>query len=326
MKKDAGGLCISKQKKSDDNGCQVKSDTRTRSRRYTVSAPLPSLKYKNTLTNIEHKSLPTYLKTTKNVVKINNFTYDTGRYIIQDNKKFPILLNISFKKNVLDIQIPYPKDYKKTNLMKKVSILGRIIISVFEDQQDYLYLNLFYLYTQVYSKYATIYEKEAFKGIGKLILCFALQYIMDELNIDIINKNIKLSAEGGIVCNNEIATYPYSIEKIKNYLKKYYSSDPDIMYYVDRKKDDPSSMLYNNDVILRNLYCIIENERKLVKYYAKYGFKIISYDDDDMILLDATTENINSNMHLIIHYKQSDASVKMQAKVKDVINSCGNKI
>ena len=296
----AGGICGSKAK------CQSSSSRSPK--RYTKSDNVLEKK------EVKFASLPTYLSSMPKITKINESTFNTGKFINQNGRKFPILFNIDYREGVLDIDIPVPKEYKKTLLTKKINQFGRIIISV--NETDRLYLNLFYLYPQVYSKIATPYEKEAFKGIGKLILCFAI----NELKFDISDKIIGLSAEGGgLMTENEIGTYPYGIDKVTKYLEKYYKDDPDIMYYID--KDSP---VMNRSKILYRAFAMIEAQRNLIKYYGKYGFKIVTYDENDKkTVLELTAENINKNIHLGIRGETKGyVATKMEAPVKDILAFC----
>lgn len=282
----AGGLCFSKTK--------CPTPMRTPPKRYTVSEE-PKKK-----SSAPFRSLPTHFSSLASIKQIGENIYDTGKFITQDGIKFPIIFDVEHIENKsLDIQINVPKKYKTTPLTKYIRVFGRLIISL-----DESYINIFYIYPQLYSKLATRYEREAFRGIGKLMLCFGANYIKTD--------TVSLSAEGGVTCDNEIAIRPYSFEKIRAHFDKYYKDDPDVMYYIERR-DIPT---------LRKAFCRLEKQKSLVKYYGKYGFKITTYEEDGKkILLDTTDENIYTHTKMGIRF----VATKMEAKLSDILEYCRKK-
>lgn len=284
----AGDICSSKSQK-----CS------SRMRKNTVSADEKNPQ------KPEFQSLPTHFSSMPSIVKVSDTEYDTGRFITQDDKKFPILFKVGFDKNTLDIKIPVPHGYKKTELTTKIKLFGRLVIST-----DELYVNILYIYTQVFARISTRYEKAAFKGIGKILLCFAINYIKTELKLDIDDKSFKLSAQGGLMCDNMIGVYPYPMETVMKYYEKYYIDDFDIMFYVDS----------NNIKVLRKGYCMLENEKKLIKYYASLGFRVYSKDNQ---VLEINEENINKNIELrLYNYENAFVALRMIGKVSDIYKEC----
>lgn len=253
-------------------------------------------------------SLPSHLSSIPSIVKISDTDFNTGRFITQNGKKFPIIFRVAHKDGVLDIKIPVPDGYSKTELTSKLNLFGRLKITT-----NNLYIELLYIYSQVLTRFSTKYEKEAFRGIGKILLCFGIRYIQDELGFDIQDKSFKLSAQGGIMCDNMIGLYPYPADKMIKYYEKYYLKDFDVMFRVD-----------SNDLkVLRKGFCMLENEKKLIKYYGKFGFKICSPTG----LLEITEENVNTNIVLHLYsYDYITVGINMQAKVSDIYKECFRKI
>lgn len=272
-------------------------------RDYTVSDG------KNKNNKLHLRSLPSHLSSMPSIEKISETEYSTGKFIIQGTTKFPIIFKVIHEKDVLDIKIPVPTGYSKTELTNKINLFGRLTISTNE-----LYIQLLYIYSQVLARYATRYEKEAFRGIGKMLLCFGISYMKDELKLDIDDKSFKLSAQGGIMCENMIGIYPYPAEKIINYYERYYIDDFDIMFYVDS----------NNLKVLRKGFCMLENEKKLIKYYGSLGFKIYNHKKG---LLEITEENVNENIDLrLYNLDYMSVAIRMEAKVSDILRECNRKI
>lgn len=282
----AGGPCFSKSK------CSTPA-IKTINKRYTVSEE-PKKKASPTFA-----SLPTRFSSLPSIKQISDTKFDTGKFITQDGIKFPIIFDVELdeKANTLDIEINVPKKYKETLLLKNIPLFGTLVINLKDS-----YVKVFYIFPQVYAKLATRYEKEAFRGIGKMMLCFAMNYIKTD--------TLSLSAEGGaITCNNEIAIYPYSFEKIKSHFDKYYKDDPDVMYYIERR----------DMLILRKTFCRLEKQKNLVKYYGKYGFKIKTFDENDKkVILDVTDENI----YRYTKIGNSFVATKMEAQASDVLKFC----
>ena len=108
------GQCLTKTKNKSE--CSYRSSTYNR---FTQSESIPSNKYSTSISSF--KSLPTNMSSIPSFKQLNINTYSIDKYVIQNNKKFPITLNISLKKNVLDIVIPFPKGYKRTPLFDLIN-------------------------------------------------------------------------------------------------------------------------------------------------------------------------------------------------------------
>lgn len=259
-------------------------------------------------TKASFASLPTYFSSMPSIEKISESEYNTGKFITQNGRKFPIIFKVSYSGEILEVTIPVPAGYSKTELTSKINLFGRLIIT-----PKKLYIQLLYIYSQVLARYSTRYEKEALRGMGKMLLCFAINYIKDELKLDIGDKSFKLSAQGGMMCDNQIGIYPYPMEKMLKYYEKYYLDDFNIMFCVDSK----------NIKALRKGFCMLENERKLIKYYGALGFKIYHPRKG---LLELTEENVNENMEInLYNIDNITVSTRMEAKVTDILEKCSKK-
>lgn len=259
-------------------------------------------------TKASFASLPTHFSSMPSIEKISETEYNTGKFITQNGRKFPIIFKVGYSGEVLDIKIPVPAGYSKTELTSKINLFGKLTIT-----PNKLYIQLLYIYSQVLSRYSTRYEKDALRGMGKMLLCFAINYIKDELKLDIQHESFKLSAQGGIMCDNEIGIYPYPLEKMIKYYEKYYLDDFNIMFRI-----------ISNDVkALRKGFCMLENERKLIKYYGSLGFKIYHPRKG---LLELTEDNVNENMEInLYNIDNIIVSTRMEAKVADILEKCAKK-
>jgi len=61
--------------------------------------------------------------------QINKNIFDRERYIIQNDKKFPILFEVIIEEDEIIIYIPVPDKYNKTSLTNMYDIFGMASIS-----------------------------------------------------------------------------------------------------------------------------------------------------------------------------------------------------
>jgi len=254
---------------------------------------------------------------------MNKNIFDTGEYINQNGKRFPILFEVIIEQDEIIIYIPIPDGYSKTSLTDMYDIFGMASISYTENFG--IYLGELYIYPQLYSKLATDYEKRAFRGIGKRMLCFALEYML--FNIlkykysDIIDKYIYLFAQGGQTCENinEINKI-YTFRELEEYFSKY-TTDRRIKTLIESK----------NKIALQDIMCYINQNKKLAKYYNKFGFRLVHYDDrnkQNQRLLTVIDKNMDQHMYIMLDYKSAKItptiSFQMKAKIIDVLHNCKN--
>jgi hypothetical protein len=191
----------------------------------------------------------------------------------------------------IEMIIPIPQNYDETELSEKGKFA--ILELIYFPLENELHLDNFFVYSQLYFKDARSYEKKAFKGIGKLMLNYAINLLLDEhlkKKSSILDMNITLKAEGGSISKNYPLEYiiPYSKKYINTYIRDKYSNNVNVL--------DMLNTLPIKD--LRYKMCEFEENKKLVNYYNYLGFDKI--------------EDVNG------------ISILMKAKLLKVLHKCNN--
>ena len=224
-----------------------------------------STKKRSTKISIEHaKRMKKIYKYAKNVVfkksKSKNFKQkrsegiETGKFL----GNYPLFMKWSYDdNNSYNFKVYIPKSYKTSYLapsyIKDKKIIAECQIYFLSENE--LYVNDLYVYT-VNNKTASINEKKELKGLGKIMLCKALKFIVELKNINTDNLNISITAHG-----DECP------EKIMNDIKDW--SDIQINEYLNKYKDSDKNL---------DSLCIDIASKTLVEYYISLGFKIYRYN------------------------------------------------
>ena len=170
----------------------------------------------------------------------------------------------------LEIIIPYPKNYPNTLFKRKneTDVIGFLEIN-FEEvtSERYISLDFFYVYSSKsneISKYATKEEIELSKGLGKKMLCYAINLLIDIKIIDAKTTIIKLNAGGGYCSSDEEVDKIlsiFSLEEIDNWI-------------FENVKSSYKSYLSSLSLTQKaKMICKALDNLKLVKYYQEYGLQ-----------------------------------------------------
>ena len=173
-----------------------------------------------------------------------------------------------------------PEGYEETELSEKGKFA--LLELIYFPLENELHLDNFFVYSQLYFKDAKSYEKKAFKGIGKLMLSYAINLLLDEhlkTKSSLLDMNITLKAEGGSISKNYPLEYiiPYSKKYINTYIHNKYSNNVNVL--------DMLNTLPIKD--LRYKMCEFEENKKLVNYYNCLGFDKIEDVNGTSILMKA---------------------------------------
>ena len=109
--------------------------TSTVKHRFTLSAE-PKKKNKT-----HFGSLPSHFSSMPSIVKISDTEYETGKFIVQNDRRFPLRFKVSVKEGVLEVQIPVPDGYKSTELTNKSKVFGRVTITLNELYIYYIFIH-----------------------------------------------------------------------------------------------------------------------------------------------------------------------------------------
>ena len=190
-------------------------------------------------------------------------------------KKFDI------KEGFLNISVPYPENYPMTkfrsiNYREEIAYLKIDFNDV--KSGNYILLDLFFVYSSkfsIMSKYLVKEEIELSKGIGKKMLCYAINLLINNKIIDKMTTIIKLYACGGF------CPYDKEVDEILSILSL---EDIDNWLFENIKTSDINVILkLSVEEKAKNL-CEILNNLKLLKYYEEYGLKQDVVEPEDLDL------------------------------------------
>jgi len=229
-------------------------------------------------------------------MELNNMVY-TGRKLNGHDLMMQFLPARIGEKVILKIVVPIPENYisQLTKYLDKhyVDALAKLQItlnwvdenaSYFKDRKPRLFINAFYVYPQLYKEHSNRNEKEATKGIGKFILCSAIEYAVK--NFDLLSNEVFLEASGGKCDEKEIDRGLTKKDIIYELYEKYTLSLKEI---IDERISGNEKMSLKD---LQHLICAIRNNQNLVKYYKTYGFKsFIPYEGTSVSMV-STIEKI----------------------------------
>jgi len=109
----------------------------------------------------------------------------------------------------------------------------------------------------------------------------------------------------------------YTFRELEEYFSKYKEKDRRIKTLIESK----------NKIALQDIMCYINQNKKLAKYYNRFGFRIVHEEDinkQNQTLLTVTDRNV----FIMLDYKSSRAtptiSYQMKAKIIDVLQNCKN--
>jgi len=207
--------------------------------------------------------------------------------------------NFDTEDGTLEIIIPYPKNYPNTLFKQnnETDVIGFLEINFGEVKTEgFISLDFFYVYSSksnMRSKYATKEEIELSKGLGKKMLCYAINLLIDNKIIDAKTTIIKLNAGGGYCSSDEEVDKIlsiFSLEEIDNWIFENVKSS--YKHYLSTL-----SLTQKAKIICKAL-----DNLKLVKYYQEYG---LQPDAVDRSKLDLTW-------------------IPMSGYINDVLKKCDN--
>jgi hypothetical protein len=172
------------------------------------------------------------------------------------------------EEGVLEIFVPYPENYPLTEFKKHntINIIAYLAINFkYVKTDNYIDLEMFFVYSSKShrrSKYATKEEIELTKGLGKKMLCYAINLLIKDKIIDKMSTMIKLAASGG---------YCQSKEDTDKILSQYTIEDMNIWIFKNIKTPIISDMLLYSKEDKARIICEVFDNMKLVKYYEEYG-------------------------------------------------------
>lgn len=181
-----------------------------------------------------------------------------------------IVENFDIEEGILYLSVPYPKDYPMTtfrlnNYRNKIAYL----LINFENvrTENYIYLELFFVHASKYSilsKYLMKEEIELSKGLGKKMLCYAINLLINNFIIDKNTTMIKLHACGGNCLSDE------DIDKI---LAIFSVEDIDNWLFENIRVSNIITILKSPLREKVKIICEALDNLKLLKYYEEYGLK-----------------------------------------------------
>ena len=128
-----------------------------------------------------------------------------------------------------------------------------------------------------YASLVTQDEKTCCRGFGKELLCFALNYLLDNKYVGLKHK-VTLEAGGG-TCDIVPESQLMSLTEANEFLKAYPK---------DVKEENATTPLER-----RRLACAIKENQKLVHYYTKeYGFKVTDDSRGMGVLMEAPISSV----------------------------------
>jgi hypothetical protein len=254
-----------------------------------------------------------------NMKKINSNIYDTGRILKQNTREFPIILKVrtTYEDDevTIHLDIPIPTGYTETKLTKVITRDKYPSFCLFSITfaSKKASLNYFFVKPQKYLDISTSQEKTAFKGIGRVLLGFSLWYYFTNIRPftrDMFDYKIELSAEGGSLCNVDpiFLDNNLSFKFLKGYIDKNFTKPNGT--YMDNIWNYAEYFQEKHIDLLREFYCKVEHEKRLVKYYKSLGFTIQG------------NKNIYSAFRLYINVETIYIGVYMEAPILTIARKC----
>eukprot|EP00899_Mesostigma_viride_P010158 jgi/Mesvir1/19143/Mv01166-RA.1 len=192
-------------------------------------------------------------------------------------------------KSWLEIFIPVPTGYKSrlVNKMRAESpLLGGMSFAYLKfslKKPTQLWLDYFYVRAKEFEGQASAVEKAVFESVGRRLLCYGIRLLAQEMKNPAASE-LALEASGGVCKKGEAnAKYKHwTYEKIDEYLKDYQST----------RRFLRAELKERNMKELRNAVCIIENNRRLVRYYNRYGLEAYDSTSGNHILMKAPLSTV----------------------------------
>ena len=169
---------------------------------------------------------------------------------------------------ILEIVVPYPKNYPMTEFRKhnNANVIAYLLINFkYTRIENYIDLEMFFVFSSKShkrSKYAIKEEIELTKGLGKKMLCYAINLLIKDKIIDKMTTMIKLTASGG---------YCQSKEDTDKILSSYTLEDMNMWMLQNLNTPIISEMLLYSKEDKARIICEVFDNMKLVKYYEEYG-------------------------------------------------------
>eukprot|EP00899_Mesostigma_viride_P015752 jgi/Mesvir1/24178/Mv10895-RA.1 len=191
---------------------------------------------------------------------------------------------------IMHLYVPVPPGYESGLVLgtggreNLVTVLLRA-----HGRSNKIHCSGFYVLAKQWPQLSSGEEREAFRGVGRTILCYGISVLAPMLK-DLGSATFSLAA-GGAQCLQYKA---WRKPKLYYVLHKYKATFHKVKH-----------LFHGNDNLdqLRELACLVEDNEKLVRYYNSYGLRAT----------DAWTEEDNEGLH-----------IEMTAKLADVMEACQN--
>ena len=228
---------------------------------------------------------------------------DTTYPLDLDITEYPTPTKITLK-----LKVVFPHKYPKTNYTNVQPLVSYLLIH-YDIAKKILSVDSFYVYNKETFKKLITMGLETFntKGLGKYMLCRAVQYFLQKEWVD-KTSTVTLTAAGN-ECFHKIDTYEECMDIFKDYPEQlfnfldvhcrsilkaklqtsehfnflYYKThksriDPIVLDILKEKKfwkESVSETIQDQNLLtlLKKLACYIKTKLNLIKYYKKYGFK-----------------------------------------------------
>lgn len=170
----------------------------------------------------------------------------------------------SENKYKIELIVPLPDDYPNSLFKQNITDVANLLI-YYDVIMKNMYIDLFFVYDKMESYKRLIDKKETFntKGLGKYMLCTAVQYLLKNTDWFDIKSSVTLQAHGG-ECHYENVYKPYTFEQCMEELKHTELLFDFLVNYLEKK-----------DKLLDKLQLQPENLEDYYKYNKAYVDTII---------------------------------------------------
>lgn len=231
-----------------------------------------------------------------------------------------VINNFDIEEGILTLYVPYPENYPNTdfklnNDKKRIAYLQMDFSDV--ETKGYISLDFFYVYSSKSnqrSKYATKEEMNLTKGLGKKILCSAINLLIDNKIVDTKTTMIKLNAAGGYCASEEDVNYilrTFSEEKMNEYINIYINSHNKIKLLNSSPKEKAM------------IICKAQDNIKLMKYYQEYG---LNPDIIEKEKIDLTYIPMTGYIYNVLKKCQNKPEEHITSKVEEIGDKLTSKV
>jgi hypothetical protein len=213
-------------------------------------------------------------------------------------------INVTKDDDSYTFHIPFPKGYPNTPFKRAAGEVGNMIIGIKRDVKSFgkgltstplydildhrpvvLHLFAFYMNNnkREFAHVITSTEASIFKGLGRKMLCYGLNLIIEEERLDPADCSLTLEAGGGR-CITDTPEYALGTEEFLAYFKRNWRTMWDEIMAGESVAAQKSE--------LSKLYCDVQENLKLVKYYETLGLKAIMEGNGLSVFMYAPLETV----------------------------------